>query len=96
MANHKTGWDRKFKEPITLPAGRRLVTLRDAADQITSLPRAEAELPEWQVAIEALMLVVELNGPTMFARIGVVRALNLPRSPVQSGAQGSSLGQEKA
>jgi hypothetical protein len=27
-------------------------------------------------AIEALMLVVELGGPTMFARIGVMRALN--------------------
>jgi len=27
-------------------------------------------------AIEALMLVVELDGPTMFALIGVMRALN--------------------
>ena len=26
--------------------------------------------------VEALLLVVELNGPTMFARIGVMRALN--------------------
>jgi hypothetical protein len=33
-------------------------------------------LSEWQAAIEALMLVVELNGPTMFARIGIMRALN--------------------
>jgi hypothetical protein len=31
---------------------------------------------EWQAAIESLMLVAELEGPTMFARIGVVRALN--------------------
>jgi len=27
-------------------------------------------------AIEALILVVNLNGPTMFARIGMMRALN--------------------
>lgn len=27
-------------------------------------------------AIEALLLVVELNGPTMMARIGIMRALN--------------------
>jgi len=27
-------------------------------------------------AIESLMLVVKLGGPTMFARIGVMRALN--------------------
>ena len=26
--------------------------------------------------MEALLLVVELGGPTMFARIGVMRALN--------------------
>jgi len=32
--------------------------------------------PEWQAAIEGLMLVAELGGPTMFARIGVMRALN--------------------
>jgi hypothetical protein len=43
---------------------------------ITALPAKEAALPEWQAAIEALILVVELGGPTMFARIGVMRALN--------------------
>jgi hypothetical protein len=59
-----------------LPNGQKLVTLRDAADYITRLPKEEAALPEWQAAIEALMLVVELNGPTMFARIGIMRALN--------------------
>jgi hypothetical protein len=31
---------------------------------------------EWQTAMEALLLVVTLGGPTMFARIGVMRALN--------------------
>src|SRR5258706_8743603 len=29
-----------------------------------------------QAAVEALLLVVQLNGPTMMARIGVMRALN--------------------
>jgi hypothetical protein len=32
-------------------------------------------LPEWQAAIEALLLVSR-GGPTMLARIGVMRALN--------------------
>jgi hypothetical protein len=32
--------------------------------------------PEGQAAIEGLMLAAELGGPTMFARIGVMRALN--------------------
>jgi hypothetical protein len=59
-----------------LPDGRKLVTLRDAASYITGLPKKEATGPEWQAAIEALMLVVKLGGPTMFARIGVMQALN--------------------
>jgi hypothetical protein len=71
-----SGWHREFDEPIALPDGQRLAVLRDAANYITGLPKKEAALPEWQAAIEALMLVVELNGPTMFARIGVMQALN--------------------
>jgi hypothetical protein len=67
---------RKFEEPIPLPKGRQLVTLRDAGNYITMLPKAEHETPEWQAAMEALMLVARLNGPTMMARIGVMRALN--------------------
>ena len=70
------GWQRKFEDPIPLPGGRKLVTLRDAADYITGLPKKESDLPEWQAAIEALMLVVRQNGPTMFARIGVMLAFN--------------------
>jgi hypothetical protein len=52
------------------------VTLWDAALYITKLLKAEHEAPEWQGAMEALLLVPELGGPTMFARIGVMRALN--------------------
>ena len=61
---------------ILLPGRRELVTLRDADDYITSLPKAEQNLDEWQAAVEALLLVVNLNGPTMMARIVVMRALN--------------------
>jgi hypothetical protein len=32
--------------------------------------------PEWQAAMEALILVATLGGPMMFARIGIMRALN--------------------
>jgi len=70
------GWKRPFDDPIPLPRGRQLVTLRDAANYIQKLPKAEQDLEEWQAAVEALLLVVELNGPTMIARIGVMRALN--------------------
>jgi hypothetical protein len=70
------GWKRAFEDPIPLPRGRRLVTLQDAGNYITKLPKAEHEAAEWQAAMEALILVATLGGPTMFARIGVMRALN--------------------
>ena len=52
------------------------MTLRDAADYIMKLPKVEQNLEAWQTAVEALLLVVELSGPTMMARIGMLRALN--------------------
>jgi hypothetical protein len=36
------GWRREFEDPIELPDGRVLVTLRDAATYITELPKKEA------------------------------------------------------
>ena len=69
-------WTRKFDEPIPVPKGRQLVTLRDAGDYVAELPEAEHMTAEWQAAMLALMLVVDLNGPTMLARIGILRALN--------------------
>jgi hypothetical protein len=71
-----TGWQRQFDDPILLPRGRQLVTLQDAGNYITKLPKAEHTAPEWQDAMEALILVATRGGPTMFARIGVMRALN--------------------
>jgi hypothetical protein len=69
-------WSRKFDEPIPLPKGRQLVTLKNAGNYITKLPKAEHDADEWQAAMRALLPVAELGGPTMFARIGVMRALN--------------------
>ena len=69
-------WSRKFDDPIALPRGRRLVTLRDAGIYILKLPESEHTAPEWQAGMEALGLVTTLGGPTMFARIGIMRALN--------------------
>lgn len=43
---------------------------------ITKLPKPEHMRAEWQAAMEALILVATLGGPTMFARIGIMRALN--------------------
>jgi hypothetical protein len=40
------------------------------------LPKAEHDTKEWRAAMEALLLVAEHDGPTMFARIGAMQALN--------------------
>jgi hypothetical protein len=69
-------WSAEFDEPIPLPRGRQLVTLEDAGTYITKLPKAEHATAEWQAAMEALILVATQGGPTMFARMGVMRALN--------------------
>jgi hypothetical protein len=49
-------WARLFDDPVLLPGGRELLTLRDAADYIMKLPKAEQDLEErsvnarWRVA----------------------------------------------
>ena len=52
------------------------ITKCDAALFITKLPKAEHDAEEWQAAMQALLLVAEHDGPTMFARIGVRQAIN--------------------
>ena len=66
----------RFFDPIELPGRKKLVTLRDAAEYITKLPKAEHDAKEWLAAMRALLLVAEHDGPTMFARIGMMLALN--------------------
>jgi hypothetical protein len=39
-------WSRRFFDPIQLPDGHRLITLRDAADLIVALPKREHDLPQ--------------------------------------------------
>jgi hypothetical protein len=63
------------RKPIELPNGRKLVTLKDAATYITGLPKKESAMPEWQMAIEVLMLCSRGGDPLM-AKIGVTKALH--------------------
>jgi hypothetical protein len=43
-------WSTRFAPPIKLPNGRKLVTLKDAGNYITKLPKAGHEAAEWQPA----------------------------------------------
>jgi hypothetical protein len=52
-------WSRQFDDPIRLPKGKPLVTLKDAAAYIMALPKSKQRSPEWQAAAEALMMAAE-------------------------------------
>jgi hypothetical protein len=70
-------WSTPFEDPIALRGGRRLRTLQQAADYIMQLPEAEQQEPRWQIAVETLINAAENGGGwVMFARIGMLRALN--------------------
>ena len=62
-------WEQTFFDSIKLPTGRKLVTLRDAANYIVKLPKAEQHGPKWQAAAEVLMLIGEHGGDPMMAHI---------------------------
>jgi hypothetical protein len=67
-ANAKfVSWDKRFVDPIAVPGRKPLVTLRDAAQYITKLPKAEHDADEWQAAMEALLLIAEQDGPPVRA-----------------------------
>jgi hypothetical protein len=72
------GWSTKFYDPIELPRGRRLLTLRDAGRYIAALPASEQGRGDWQLAARVLLLVAEKGGDPMLARIAMMRALDLP------------------
>jgi len=68
-------WDRPFAQPVPLPKGAPAQTLRHAADYIRTLPPPERGRQEWRLAIQMLIDAAEDRGPMLFARIGIVRAL---------------------
>lgn len=71
-------WSMPFDEPIVLQGGRKLKTLQQAADYIMKLPENVQRQAHWQTAVENLINAAESGGGwLMFARIGMLRALNL-------------------
>ena len=73
-------WSTPFDEPIALRGGGKLVTLQQAADYIMKLPEDIQQQERWQIAVENLIHAAETGGGwLMFARIGMLRALNADR-----------------
>jgi hypothetical protein len=69
-------WSTPFDEPVAVQ-GRKLKTLQQAADYIMKLPENVQRQAHWQTAVENLINAAESGGGwLMFARIGMLRALN--------------------
>lgn len=70
-------WSTPFEEPIRLRGGATLTTLQHAADHVVQLPKDVQQQERWQIAVENLINAAEIGGGwLMFARIGMLRALN--------------------
>jgi hypothetical protein len=68
-------WDRPFDQPVPLPKGAPARTLRDAANYIKNLPKPEHDRQEWRLAVQMLIDAAENRGPMLFARMGMMRAM---------------------
>ena len=75
MRMPRTGWNRPFDQPVPLPSGPPARTLRDAANYIKTLPKLEHDTPEWRLAVQMLIDAAEDRGPMLFAKMGIVRAV---------------------
>ena len=89
-AMSERGWSRTFDDPIDLPGGGELRTLRDAGNFIAKLPKRDHDSPAWLAAMEALVLVVEQGGDTMLPRIGIMRALYPDEKPSPAPRQNAA------
>jgi hypothetical protein len=79
----------EFDEPIALPKDKALRTLREAGEHVAALPRKEAALPHWQLAVQCLLSAAEHGGIVMMARIAMLRALTHGQEqPAEAPAQG--------
>jgi hypothetical protein len=73
-------WSLRFAEPILLPDGANLRTLREAVAYLGKvIPKSDHAMPSVTTAAELLTLAAEHGGPVEFARIATLQALNRHR-----------------
>ena len=73
-------WSRRFDEPIILPNGKKLLTLKDAIAWLAKeVPKSEHGMKQVQAAAHCVTQAAENNGPMIFARIGMMQAINRHR-----------------
>jgi hypothetical protein len=70
-------WDSRFPEPIELPGGVKLASLREAiVHLVNTIPSSERGTPVVLTAAELITSAAERGGPIEFARIATLRAVN--------------------
>ena len=70
-------WDSRFAEPIELPGGVRLASLREAiVHLVNTIPSSERGMPVVLTAAELITSAADHGGPIEFARIATLRAIN--------------------
>lgn len=80
-------WILRFPEPIVVPRGKPLVTLRHAEAYVAALPADQHDSPVWQTAIDCLLLAADKGGPIEFARLGLVQVLCPKPEPTYHSAK---------
>ena len=69
-------WSTPFDDAIDLPDCRKLITLRDAAAYVGTLPEAEQQATEWKSAARSLIKAAKHRDLLVLAHIDMLKALN--------------------
>jgi hypothetical protein len=89
-------WSARFKEPITLPDGRTLVTLADARKFVLSQDAKVQHTETWEIALTNLMQAAEGGDAWIeFARVSLTRAIYTPNAVIPVGTRGTAPGKRE-
>ena len=70
-------WSKRFEEPVQLPDGSQLFTLRQAARHILTLSKADHRANEWRSAMRKIIEAADHGGPICLARTELLLAIQL-------------------
>lgn len=70
-------WSMRFEDPVQLPDGSQLFTLRQAAKHILTLTKADHRAKEWRIAMRKIIEAADHGGSICLARAELLRAIQL-------------------
>jgi hypothetical protein len=89
-------WSRRFNEPLELPDGKKLRTLKEAIAWLAKdIPRSEHTMPKVQAAARMVTDAAENNGPMIFADRHDAGHQPAPAKRVRPSAQDNAWGKRK-